>query len=272
MGKLISLCFLTITQARFMNKIEQEISNNLYEFYDQIALSCRIPSEKEDHWSVIQNTPETWPRIIYRIAPEIVKPESSNLFSEKVTSGTYPEILIAGNENIQQVDTFLRNKGFFPFAAWKGMAASGSDISVSNLPVDFEVIEPESPEDIEQWINIVTSQLISPARLDKTLVESLIAQPGMEIFVLKHKGVCVSTILLFTTETSNGLYLLATEKSAQRHGFGRLLIHWVSFLAARKSKMPIVLHGTSMGTAMYSKLGFIPYNQFFLYRSLNIHP
>ena len=149
------------------------------------------------------------------------------------------------------------------------MAAKGIDISVPDLPEDLELLKPESPEDIEQWIKIVTSQLISPARLDKTLVESFIVQPGMEIFLLKHKGVGVSTILVFTSETSTGLYLLATEKSAQRQGFGRLLIHWVSFLAARKSNRPIVLQGTSMGEAIYSKLGFIAYNQFFLYRYLN---
>jgi len=252
-----------------MNNIQQEIRNNLYEFYDHIAQICGIYAEEEDHWSVIRNIPGSWPRIIYNIGPEILTPDSSIIFEEKIKSGTYPEILIASDQDIKETDSFLRSKGFYPFTAWKGMAASGTDIPVADLPVDIEVIKPDSPAVIEQWINIVTSQLISPARLDKTLVKSLIAKPGIEIYLLKHKGVGISTILVFTSETSTGLYLLATEKSSQRQGFGKFLIHWVSFMEARKSNRPIVLHGTSMGEAIYAKLGFKPYNQFFLYRYLN---
>ena len=252
-----------------MNNVEQEIRNNLYKFYDHISQVGGIYEEKEDHWSVIRNTPGSWPRIIYNIDPEIATSNSSIVFEEKIKSGTYPEILIASDQNIKETDPFLRSKGFYPFNAWKGMAAMGTEISVPDLPVDIEVIKPESQEAIEQWIKVVTSQLISPARLDKTLLQSFIAQPGMEIFLLKHKGIAVSTILVFTSETSTGLYLLATEKSAQRNGFGKFLIHWVSFLEARKSNKPIILHATYMGEAIYAKLGYKLYNQFFLYRYLN---
>jgi len=269
MEKWINQFFLRNTQTRFMNNIEQEIRNNLYEFYDYISQIGGIYSEEEDHWSVIRNVSGSWPRIIYNIDPEIATPESSIIFEEKIKSGTYPEILITSDQNIREIDPFLRSKGFYPFSAWKGMAAKGIDISVPDLPEDLELLKPDSPEDIEQWIKIVTSQLISPARLDKTLVDSFITQPGMEIFLLKHKGVGVSTIFVFTSETSTGLYLLATEKSAQRQGFGKFLIHWVSFLEARKSNKPIILHATSKGEAIYLKLGFKPYNQFFLYRYLN---
>lgn len=255
-----------------MNNTEQEISNNLYGFYDQIALSCRIPSEKEDHWSVIQNTPEAWPRIIYRITPEIIEPESSNLFSEKVNSNTYPEILIASDENIQQIDPFLRDKGFYPFAAWKGMAIITNDIIAPYLPDNIEIVKIESSTDIEQWIKVVTSQLIAPARLEKSLLESMIAQPPFEAFLLKYNGVGVSTILVFTSVHSTGLYLIATEKSAQRQGFAQLLVQQVIYQETQRSINPIVLHATPKGEALYSKLGFLPFNPFYLYRSLNLHP
>ena len=255
-----------------MNNTEQEISNNLYGFYDQIALSCRIPSEKEDHWSVIQNTPEAWPRIIYRITPEIIEPKSSNLFSEKVNSNTYPEILIASDENIQQIDPFLRNKGFYPFAAWKGMAIITNDMIAPYLPDNIEIVKIESSTDIEQWIKVVTSQLIAPAQLEKSLLGSMIAQPQFEAFLLKYNGVGVSTILVFTSVHSTGLYLIATEKSAQRQGFAQLLVQQVIYQETQRSINPIVLHATPKGEALYSKLGFLPFNPFYLYRSLNLHP
>jgi GNAT superfamily N-acetyltransferase len=260
-----------------MNKIHQEISNNLYAFYDQIALISKIPSEIQDHWSVIQNTPGSWPRIIYKITPEIVEPGSSLLFSEKVNSGSYPEILIAGDENIRQIDPFLRTKGFYPFAGWKGMAITKelwesfiqTNKTFPKLPNNIEIIKTESPEDIEQWIKVVTSQLVAPARLEKPLLKSLIAHPAFEAFLLKHDGVGVSTVLVFTSEQSTGLYLIATEQSAQRQGFAQLLVQQVIYQARQRSIHPVVLHATPKGEALYSKLGFMPFNQFYLYRSLN---
>lgn len=255
-----------------MNNMELEIRNNLYEFYDQISRSTGIHSEKQDHWSVIRNIPGAWPRIIYRIAPEIIEKESSILLTEKLTTGSYPEILIASDQNIQEIDPFLRSKGFYPFSAWKGMAINTQDLMSPDLPKTIEVVKPKSATDIDQWIKIVTSQLISPALLDKTLLESLIAQSGIEIFLLKHNGVGVSTVLVFTSENSTGLYLIATIKSAQRQGFASLLVQQILFHETRKSINPIILHATPKGEALYSKLGFVPFNHFFLYRFLNTHP
>lgn len=255
-----------------MNNIGTEISNNLYAFYDHISRIGGIDAQREGHWSIIRNVPGAWPRIIYSIDPEIVKPSSSLVFEEKVNAGTYPEILIASDQNIREIDPFLRARGFYPFSAWKGMAIKGSDVIASDLAETIEVVKIESSEDMDQWLKVVTSQLIAPARLDKALLERLLLQPGMEAFLLKVNGVGVSTILVFTSETSRGLYLIATEKSAQRQGFAKWLVQWVLSRETLKSNLPIVLHATPRGETLYSKLGFLPFNQFFLYRFLKTNP
>lgn len=251
-----------------MNNMDTEISNNLYEFYDCICRISGIHSDKQNHWSVIQNTPGAWPRIIYRISPEIVTPLSMVGFEEKINAGTYPEILIAGDQNIRETDPFLRSKGFYPFSAWKGMAIKVSDVMTPDLPEALEVVKLESPEDMDQWLKVVTSQLIAPAIFDRTLLESLLLQPGMVAFLMKVNGVGVSTILVFSSETSKGLYLIATEKSAQRQGYANYLVQCVLSMESLKSNLPIVLHATPRGDALYSKLGFLTFNQFFLYRFL----
>jgi GNAT superfamily N-acetyltransferase len=249
-----------------MDKIEAKIRNNLYEFYDQIAQISTIFSEKQNHWSVIRNVPDVWPRIIYGIDSQIIEQQPSILFSEKVNTGAYPELLVAGDENIRQIDPFLRQHGFVPFSAWKGMAISNLEfVTPPNLPETVQIARLESPADIEQWLKIVSAELIAPSRLDSSLLESLLASPGIEAFLLKYNGVGVSTILTFSSENSSGLYLIATERSAQRQGFGKLLVHQIISQCAKK---PIVLHATQKGEALYSKLGFQPFNQFFLYRYL----
>ncbi|MDP2115633.1 MAG: GNAT family N-acetyltransferase [Bacteroidota bacterium] len=253
-----------------MDNIEVEIRNNLYEFYDCVAQNCGIYSEKQDHWSVIKNIPKVWPRIIYRINTEIVEQKSSLIFAEKIKSGSYPELLIAGDENIQQIDPFLRMLGFCPFSAWKGMALTNSfDIVSPQLPETVKIVRCESSDDIEQWIQIVTSELIAPVQFDKVLLENLIDHSGVEVYMLKCNGSGVSTILVFNSATSTGLYFIATQKTAQRQGFAKLLVQQIIAQDARKSKLPVILHATKNGEALYSKLGFLPYNQFFLYRYLN---
>ena len=253
-----------------MDNIEVEIRHNLYEFYDQMAQLCGIYSEKQDCWSVIRNTPKVWPRIIYRIDDRIVEQKSSAIFSEKVKSGSYPELLIAGDENIQQLDPFLRGEGYYPFSAWKGMAFRNMGNIVSpQLPETIQIVRCESPDDIEQWIKIVTSELIAPAHLDKALLERLIYQPAFEAYLLKYNGSGVSTIFAFNSKTSTGLYFIATQKSAQRQGFARLLVQNTMFQESLKSSGPIILHATKTAETLYSKLGFLPFNQFFLYRYLN---
>ncbi|MDP2887831.1 MAG: GNAT family N-acetyltransferase [Bacteroidota bacterium] len=253
-----------------MDNIEVEIRNNLYEFYDRVAQICGIYSERQDHWSVIKNIPKVWPRIIYRINTEIIEQKSSIIFAEKVKSDSYPELLISEDENIQQIDPFLRMLGFCPFSAWKGMALNNMGEIVSpQLPETIQIVRCESSDDIEQWMQIVTSELITPVQFDKVLLESLIDQSGVEVYLLKYNGVGVSTILVFNSGTSTGLYFIATKKLAQRQGFAKLLVQQILSQNARKSKMPVILHATKTGEALYSKLGFLPFNQFFLYRYLN---
>lgn len=253
-----------------MDNIDHEIRNNLYEFYDKISQFCGIYSEKPDHWSVVKNIPGAWPRVIYRIDSEIVEEQSSAIFSEKVNSGSYPELLIASDENIRQIDPFLRSQGFYPFSAWKGMAFRSVDnVTAPHLPEAIEIVKPENSVDIEQWIEIVTSELITPAKMDKSLLENLIVHPEFDAYLLKNDGVGVSTMLVFKSVNSTGLYLIATRKSAQRQGFASLLVQQIIFHETQKSKNPIILHATQNGEALYSKLNFLPFNRFFLYRYLN---
>ncbi len=125
---------------------------------------------------------------------------------------------------------------------------------------------------VEQKSAVMFSEKVKSGpypELDKTLLESLIAQSGFEVYMLKYKGVGVSTVLVFNSETSTGLYFIATQKSAQRQGFARLLVQHIIFQESRKSSNPIILHATQKGEALYPKLGFLPFNQFFLYRYLN---
>jgi len=253
-----------------MTSIEDQIQDNLYKFYDCISICTNLDSEKQEHWAMMANKPPYWPRLIYRIHPNIFLPKSAILFSERIKSGTYPELLIAGPENISQTDPFLREQGFIPFSAWKGMAMSWSPNQIlPEIPEAIEIVKPESISDMEQWLKIVNTELIAPLKLDVSLLESMLAQTGIEIFLLKQNGVGVSTCLLFRTEISTGLYLIATLKSAQKQGFASLLVRYILAQNALESKNPVILHATPLGELMYLKLGFESFKHFYLYRQLN---
>ncbi len=273
MGKWICQALLKNFQTSFMISTENLIRNNLYEFYDLIARVGGLTAEKHHHWSVSENIPGFWPRVIYRIDSGILSQPAAVLFSEKVKSGQYPELLIAGDENIRQIDPFLREQGFYPFSAWRGMAlGSLKDHIPTGLPETIDIVKAESSTDIDQWLKIVSAELIAPSLMNKTLPESLIAQPGVDAYLLKYKGTGVSTILVFESADTTGLYLIATDKSAQRQGFASLLVQHILSDNARKLKKPVILHATRQGETLYSKLGFLTFNQFFLYRNLKPNP
>lgn len=253
-----------------MTSIEIQIRDNLYEFYDSISSCSNLHSEKQEYWAVLVNNPEYWPRLIYRIHPNIFSSESASLFSERIKSGAYPELVIAGPENIRQTDQFLRQQGFVPFSAWKGMATNWSpNILLPELPETIEIVKPESISDRKQWLTIVNKELIAPLKLDIALLESMLTQSGIELFLLKSNGIGVSTCLLYQNENSSGLYLIATLKSAQKQGFASLLVRYILAQNAQESKNPVILHATPQGEPMYLKLGFESLNHFFLYRQLN---
>lgn len=255
-----------------MNNTPDHIRNNLYEFYDRITQVCGLNSEKQENWSVSENIPGYWPRLIYRVDPEIATKPSILPFSEKVKSGNYPELLIASDENIQKTDPFLRQQGFYPFSAWKGMAITNIHNNLPELVDEVEIVKPESSADQEQWLRIVNTELVAPLKMDKTLLENIVAMPEIEAYLLKHNGVGVTTILTFETVESTGLYLIATEKPAQKQGFASLLVQHILVQNARRSKNPVILHATQPGERMYLRLGFQPINQFFLYRQLKTNP
>jgi GNAT superfamily N-acetyltransferase len=137
------------------------------------------------------------------------------------------------------------------------------------LSETIEIVKPESISDLEQWLTIVNTELIAPLKLDFVLMESMLAQAGIEIFLLKYNGIGVSTCLLHQSENSTGLYLIATLKSAQKQGLASLLVRYILARNSRAAKNPVVLHATPSGEPLYLKLGFQSYGHFFLYRYLN---
>lgn len=256
-----------------MSHAHKEITNNLYAFYDQAAQCKGIDDEKRDQWSIIKNNPGFWPRIIYRVPGDLPQNETSAELFEKVRSGIYPEVLIATDDNIRQVDPFLRAHGFFPYLGWKGMAREYTEnIEAPLLPENVEIVTLNQMKDREQWVKIVSTELISPTLFDLELINSLKARPGVEFYLLKHEGVGVSTLISYDSGDSTGLYMIATSKSAQRKGFGHMLVSQIVGQISHQSKKPIILHATPKGEGLYAKSGFLPYNQFFLYRFLNHQP
>ena len=252
-----------------MNSLTDSIRTNLYAFYDSISELCGINTGEQMPWSVSENMPGFWPRLIYRINSDILSPTASDNFSERVKTVHTPELLIASDENIRQTDLFLRQQGFYPFAVWKGMVLTNIPHRTPTvLPGGIEIIRPQSLSDREQWLKIVNTELLAPLKMDEALLEGILSEPAFKVYILKNKGVGVSTILTFTSKDSTGLYLLATARTEQKKGYAGLLVQYILDQYAHGSNNPVILHATQAGEPLYLKLGFKPVNQFYLYRQL----
>ncbi len=244
------------------------IQNNLYLFYDRLAQTGGLDWEKNDHWSALYNEPGFWPEAIYRIKSNIIFENNSAGFAEKMGTGKYPGFLVAEDKDIEQISLFLQKHGFFPFAAWKGMILERFNEKPLAIPESVKVEKITGDADLGQWIQIVSKELINPALIEKSFLKNLLVHSAFELFLLKVSGEGVSTAMVFKTEDSCGLYLIATAKSAQQKGFGRILIHTLLTQLTAEAEKPVILQATPTGEILYRKLGFVPVNRFFLFRYL----
>ncbi len=266
MGKLTNQRFLQRIRTKYMTN---PIETNLYEFYKSLAFLGKQGSEISDDSIVIRNEPGVWPRLIYGRSNLLTKQSDPIPFHELMTSNNSPELLITNDSNIQEFDPIVRQHRFFPFASWKGMSLETvPSVNIYKLPESVRISKVETDEELEEWIGIVNEELLVSSKLDKQQLRSMLDLPFFAAWLLRKSGVGVSTILVFKHNTSNGLYFIATKKSFQKQGFGSLLVSQICRQLIESSEKPIVLHATRIGEKLYSKLGFKPFNHFFLYRKI----
>lgn len=273
MAKSIRMHSLPNIQARFMNRMERYIRNNLYEFYSRIGAVCTLNSKKESGWSVVQNTPGYWPNLFYGVDSDFETEQIQVSFANKIKSGNFPNLLITGDQNIQQTDAALRKLGFMPITRWTGMAIEKKGEFVTpEISGDICISKPQTDSELEQWIEIVNEQLLSSEKLNREQLKMILSEPDFDARMLCSNGEVVSTILVFRAAGATGLYFIATKKHAQRRGFASLLIRSVCSEELKSSENPLVLHATKNGEAVYQKIGFETFDPFFLYWKLNTKP
>ena len=249
-----------------MSKTEDHIQSNLNEFYSRIGTVCGLQSEKNAAWAMVKNRTGYWPNLVYGVGADFAKQQNQNSFLEKNESDSLPNLVISNDQNIQQTSEFLRVSGFLPITSWKGMALQKSDeLEKIDLPEQIRISKPDSEEELDEWIQIVNDELLSSEKLDREQLKMLLNQADFDAWMLKKQNEVVSTILVFRSKTASGLYFIATKKTAQRNGFASLLIRFVCAEEQKKSEKPLVLHATRNGESVYSRLGFKPYNSFYLY-------
>lgn len=251
-----------------MTTPEDLISKNLYEFYDRLAHCGKLESEKNDGFSVLKNEPGVWPAVIYKVNKQLLSGTESELFTKKVNEADYPGFLVGEEKVIEQISPFLRDQKFFLFGAWKGMILEQAVPFTGGTGNSVVIDQLTSNSDLLPWTQIVSDELLHPAILNVNFLTELLLDESFEAFLLKSNGEAISTALTFENTNSIGLYLIATTKSKQHKGFGQILMHFVLNRLAGRTKKPVILQATTPGEKLYSKLGFIPVNRFFLFRQL----
>lgn len=83
--------------------------------------------------------------------------------------------------------------------------------------------------------------------------------PGTDLLVARREGTIVGFALLRSLLDESELLLIATDKSEQRNGIGRLLIHAVIEQAARKGAGMVFLEVREGNPALelYLRVGFV---------------
>lgn len=237
------------------------IERNLYFFYKSLASSSGLPAQTSADSIMLNAGAGLWPALIYSRASA----QLPNLSPDS------PGLLIAEGTTIQDKDPVFRQMGFRPFSAWKGMMLDEEPPANSlELPASVVVVKVETSLQAADWMELVNAELLSADKIRQPVMDCLLAIPGMEAWLLLKNGIAVSTMLVFECDESVGLYFISTRKAFRKQGFGSLLVKLICHRVAGNSEKPVVLHATSDGEKVYPKLGFRPYNHFYLYRKIKL--
>lgn len=164
----------------------------------------------------------------------------------RVRRGVDDALLVAGRaRNLREV---------------QGAPSMGLMPVVSNLltpsDIDIRVVSDEAGLEAHRDLSSQAFDLPRPF-VDRLVPGSLLSEPGIAILVGTLDETPVSTSLLSVTETTAGIYNVATPVAFQRRGYGAALTWAAVEEGVRRGCDRATLQASSAGRPVYERMGFV---------------
>jgi GNAT superfamily N-acetyltransferase len=172
----------------------------------------------------------------------------------------------------------LTARGMTKIETMPGMTRSLNELpAIPTTPTGIEIREVVDNNDQQGFLEFVTWRWSIPADFteayQKVIEPFKVGQVDSNVRILQawKDGVVVSKVLSYQTDTSLGIYGVATRPEARRMGLARLLT-LMALHKGREGGLELgVLHSTPMAEPLYASMGFEKQTEFYLYASIDMH-
>jgi GNAT superfamily N-acetyltransferase len=248
---------------------DDQIQENLYELYADLAGSGLVSSGRAAGFSYIMHSPSPWPNMTYRgagTAGALDSPDFAGL-TELFKANQCPRLVLFEEAQISgEMSDQIRSFRFVPATQWVNMYLpfSGPEQHYEPGLLDCRIADVLHSGELNDWAGTAAEVLFKNVDLDGKLF-SYGVEKGLFRLITGYIGERpVSTSLLYFGKLA-GVYMVATLPAYQGKGLGKELMRFTASVAAAAGYSSLVLHSTRPGLELYSRLGFREQGKLSLY-------
>lgn len=241
----------------------QEIQENLYSLYEDIAASGLATSGTAGGCRIIRHLASAWPNMVYP-GGTAARPDIAALV-ESVKANHCPRLMLF-EEGMVTEDVMEEMNGFrfVPAAQWINMVASISEDREERRQLDCRVVDIRDPAEWKDWSSVAEEVLFKKEKLAADLFTYGCEKGLFKLLTGYYGDQAVGTTLLYRGKLA-GVYMVATLPSFQGKGLAKELMRFTGSIAAAEGYTSLVLHSTKAGMGLYERLGYRSAGKLLLY-------
>jgi GNAT superfamily N-acetyltransferase len=247
------------------------IAANLYDLYNGLAKRGLVSSGSVGGFDFVRRDGFEWPNMAYRSSGVASLPsrEEFRLLQELMASHQCPRLVILDMEGLTaEAQEVLAEERLIAAGEWVNMALPlGRSKPVGHGLLQCREIDADDPDEWSGWASVVSNVLFKGGMIDAAMFRDREMKKRFVLMAAFADGVPVAACLLNLGENA-GLYMVATLKSFQGKGFGKVLMEYAQAKAAARGYEFVVLHSTKAGLNLYNNLGYRTFGKLILYYAM----
>jgi GNAT superfamily N-acetyltransferase len=237
------------------NKDFEHVRTNLFDFYSETGRTLNCVQSETDQFIALHTDDAQWPNLSFFKG---IQDEFENAFSQ--LKEQEPLTFICPKTAIHpEFSKPLLALGYVPYGKWQGMSLNLRDAHLPPVVTETD----QSPASIADLLN---RTLLANAPISVQTIEKLRTIPTFKFHTEVFEEQAISTLASYNTQACAGIYFVATLTEFRQRGFAsKLLSNTLSTLKNNKINQ-VILHATPAGIPLYQKFGFVPTEEFVLFR------
>lgn len=230
---------------------------NIEAFYALIGSLPGNQWKQLENFDFIRTANSIWPNQLLNLkVGDYSTAQLLDKLEEQVKSGQIPHILMCAPHGTSAYLMEALTQRPYKTSTWSAMSHQLKTIDQAYSSTTFSIERLKNKQELKQWLTLVETELMVNHPLDHNTFEALLKHPDCYFFLGHHQNKAVTTALLFCTEDTAGIYLVATAASSRKQGFGKqMTLHCLSQAKALRCKQ-VDIQATDMGKTVYQSLGF----------------